>query len=285
MKRAVGAGSAALLAAVAVTGADAASLKCARPQEVTALQAASIQQELMVAALTCHDTADFNSFQTSFNRELRASDATLLRMFHRLYGFRNGEAEYHAFKTRLANDSSMRSIQNNPDYCQRASLTFSAALAPPKPTLAQFVSGVAVSDSSPVDSCQIKVGRGIKAASAAAPSVVPAPKPVQVAQTQDPDDSAPPDQTPVDQAPVDQTPVDQPDASQPADASAPPAEMAPMQDQAQDQSTAEPDAAPQAGVLPPEGAPSDPNSAQSASTQPAESKQDSDWLSGLTDWF
>ena len=80
--------------------------KCANSDEVTAIQAAAIQQQLMVAALTCNQIDHFNAFQTTYSKELRRSDASLAHMFHRLYGG-HGESEYHAFKTRLANDSSM----------------------------------------------------------------------------------------------------------------------------------------------------------------------------------
>lgn len=243
-----------MLAALAVAGsAEAGALKCAKPAEVTAIQAAAVQQELMVAALTCHDISNFNSFQTSFNHELRASDNTLLGMFHRLYGYRKGEVEYHAFKTRLANDSSMRAIHNSLEYCQEATAAFAAALAPDKPTLATFVDGVKVTDSSPVDSCEIRVASGLKGA--AIPKIVPKPNPVRVAQA----DPAP--------APAPQ------DSPAPANAPAAPA-------------------SPQAGVLPDENSPTDPNNkppappanADTANAQ-APAKKDSGWLSSVTNWF
>jgi len=264
MKRAIGAGCAALAVALA-GGADAGALKCAKPQEVTAIQAAAIQQELMVAALTCNDVSNFNSFQTSFNGELRASDGTLLRMFHRLYGFKKGEVEYHAFKTRLANDSSMRSIHDNPDYCKEASLAFSAALAPAKPTLSDFVAGVQVTENSPVDSCEIRVAAGLK--SAAAPKIVPQPNPVRVAQS----DPAPADAPP--------TPI-VPDASAPA-APAPDATQPAPPDQAAN--------APEPGVLPDPNQPVPPaqqtDTASNQQQPQQEPKKDSGWLSSVTDWF
>jgi hypothetical protein len=148
--------------------------------EVTAIQAAAIQQQLMVAALTCNEISRFNAFQTSYSQELRASDAALEKMFKRLFGAGGGEAQYHAFKTRLANNSSMRSISNNPDYCRVAGQVFDAALAGNKPTLADFVSGVPVSDPSPVDSCEIRVAVGLIGAKVA-PNVVPKPNPLRVA--------------------------------------------------------------------------------------------------------
>lgn len=138
--------------------------RCAGPSEVTAIAAASIQQQLMVAALTCNQVDSFNAFQTNFGPELRASDRTLMQMFLRLYGGGRGTAEYHAFKTRLANNSEMRSIHGNQDYCAAATLVFQAALAPAKPALSDFVSGVQVSDPSPVDSCQIQVTAGLQGA-------------------------------------------------------------------------------------------------------------------------
>ncbi len=151
--------------------------RCARSDEVTAIAATSVQQQLMVAALTCNQVARFNQFQTNFGPELRISDRTLMRMFLRLYG-RRGAAEYHAFKTRLANNSEMRSIRGNHVFCEAASGVFEAALAPAKPSLAAFVSQVPVEDPSPVDSCQMTVATGLQGAMAV-PAIYPTPKPAQ----------------------------------------------------------------------------------------------------------
>lgn len=168
------------LAVLAIGTQGQAAQRCAKTEEVTAIQAAAIQQELMVAALTCNEVTNFNTFQTSFGPELRAYDATLERMFKRLYGGGHGEAEYHAFKTRLANHSSMRSITDNPSYCQEARDVFAAALIPDKPTLAGFVSTVQVYEQSPVDSCGGQLAVGIAGAKIM-PNVVPRPNPERLA--------------------------------------------------------------------------------------------------------
>jgi len=123
---------------------------------VTAIQAASIQQQLMVAALTCGQTVNYNAFQTSYGNELRHSDATLMHMFQRFYGA-HGDAEYHAFKTRVANDSELRSIHDNPTYCAVAQTVFASALSPAKPTLASFVTEVPIMENSPFNSCEVSV--------------------------------------------------------------------------------------------------------------------------------
>src|SRR5690242_7114076 len=147
----------ACLAALFVDAGAMAAPRCAKPEEVTAIQAAMVQQELMVAALTCNEVEHFNAFQTSFGPELRSSDARLEKMFRRLYGGARGEAQYHAFKTRLANHSSMRSIRDNVSYCRDARAAFEAALLSSKPTLETFVAGVQVIEEPPVNSCRLRV--------------------------------------------------------------------------------------------------------------------------------
>lgn len=180
MGRAYKAGASALALAFAVTNTAMAAGTCAKPDEVTAIQATSIQQQLMVAALTCNQISNFNAFQIGFGPELRASDATLMKMFKRIDGGSHGEAEYHAFKTRVANDSEMRSINNNPDYCQAAQALFTQALAANKPTLTEFVSSVQIQEASPFDSCQIRVAVGSSIQGGVMPAsvvIVPKPKP------------------------------------------------------------------------------------------------------------
>lgn len=173
------------LALAALTATDAAAARhsrpsgrCAGPAEVSAIQTAAVQQELMVAALTCNQVDNFNSFQTSYGPELRGSDNTLLHMFTRLYGGSKGQAEYHAFKTRLANDSEMRSIHGNQAFCAATTQVFAAALAPAKPTLSDFVAGVPVEETSPVNSCEIQVAAGLQGVQSA-PLVLPKPRPPQ----------------------------------------------------------------------------------------------------------
>ena len=171
-------GAIALAMITAASGAMAAP-KCATSDEVTAIQAAAIQQQLMVAALTCNQIDHFNAFQTSYSKELRRADGSLEHMFKRLYGGGPGEAEYHAFKTRLANDSSIRSIRDNQNYCHAASMVFAAALAPEKPALTDFVAGIPVTDASPVDSCELRVAGGLVGVPAAV--IVPKPNPLRLA--------------------------------------------------------------------------------------------------------
>jgi hypothetical protein len=140
-----------------------ASTRCAAPAEVTAMGATFIQQELMVAALTCSQIDSFNAFQTHFGPELRASDKALMHMFVRMFG-RAGEPQYHAFKTKLANDSEMRSIQGNRDFCAAASTVFQSALGAVKPSLRDFVAAMQIADTGAVPSCQVQTAAPAQAA-------------------------------------------------------------------------------------------------------------------------
>lgn len=113
---------------------------CARPEDMTAIKAAAVQQRLMVAALSCDAAQLYNRFVTSYQRELQASDRALQNFFRRLNG-RTGTEDYHAFKTRLANASSMQSIGNITVYCDSAKQTFSEALDSAKTSLSAFIAG------------------------------------------------------------------------------------------------------------------------------------------------
>jgi hypothetical protein len=164
------------------------SASCAQPSEISAIQTVAIQQQLMVAALSCDQTDatggkefvdKFNQFQTSYGPELRRSDAALLTMFKRLYGPRKGDDEYNAFKTRAASHSESRRIHGFGDFCKAAQLVYAAALAPDKPSLSDFVSGVQVEEESPVNSCAITVAFSLNGAQAAI-NVMPKPKPADL---------------------------------------------------------------------------------------------------------
>jgi hypothetical protein len=159
----------------------------------------------MVAALTCNQIANFNAFQTNFGSELRASDRALMHMFMRLYGGGKGQSEYHGFKTRLANNSEMRSIHGNTEFCTATAQVFAAALAPNKPSLGDFVSGVEVSDPSPVESCQMQVALGLQGTMAAL-RISPRQKPAEFQEIS----LASPPQPPL---PLQPTPAPAPDAT------------------------------------------------------------------------
>jgi hypothetical protein len=171
---------AALLAFGGVADARELQTQCASAAEISAIQVEAVHEELSDASLACGDRAvdRFNQFQKRFLTELRRSDALMLSMFKRLYGVAKGNAAYDAYKTRaIAHAEQRRTIPGAAEnFCKAADIVFAAALAPDKPVLEDFVAGVPVEESSPVDSCEIKVTVALQGV-AAAPSVMPTPRP------------------------------------------------------------------------------------------------------------
>jgi hypothetical protein len=119
-----------------------ASEDCIRHEDMAALKAAAMQQQLMVAALSCRATSLYNRFVLSYRDELQASDNTLKTFFQRRAG---GEADYNSFKTQLANRSSLSSIRHTRSYCEEAYASFDAALFSDRHSLEDFVARQPVS--------------------------------------------------------------------------------------------------------------------------------------------
>jgi len=117
--------AAAILALATMTGPLAAAPRCATPVDMAAFRSAAIQQQLMVAALTCHNIDEYNRFVTAYRPQLQRSDNDLKSYFRR----QGSEAAYDTFKTKLANLSSLSDIANGPAYCATAAAAFDAALS------------------------------------------------------------------------------------------------------------------------------------------------------------
>ena len=165
---------------MATTAAEAQSRRCASRSEVQAIQVAAVYQELTAAALTCGPAAvsNYNRFVTVFRAELRKSDATLLSMFRRTHGGTAGSREYDSFKTRAIANAERRRIKPgaHEGFCNTVQVVFDAALAPDKPVLEDFVSGVPVHEKHPLDACEIQVAMNLTGVRAA-PDIAPTPRP------------------------------------------------------------------------------------------------------------
>lgn len=144
------------VATLAAGTAWAADQKCAKAEEMTAMQTAAVQQELMVAALTCNAVTLYNAFVTGYQKELFASDKALQKLYVRMRGGKSGMEGYHAYKTKLANASSMKSIRDITKFCANAQAAFSTALGPAKSTLSAFISGKQNDDNDGITACEYK---------------------------------------------------------------------------------------------------------------------------------
>lgn len=127
---------------------------CASPRDAVALKTAGLQQQLMVAALTCNDIALYNRFVVSYRTQLQRSDHELEAYFRRAG---EGDAGYHAFKTHLANQSSLDSL-HDPYYCQKANVSFSNALESGKTQLSEVVQDRDIPQFQGVEACEASAG-------------------------------------------------------------------------------------------------------------------------------
>ena len=126
----------AVLVSVSLLGTTAAqAAPCTTQVEWAALRSAAVQQELMVAGLTCQAINSYNRFVIAYRAELQASDADLKAYFIKRNGLR-GEAAYDTFKTKLANLSSLSEISNTSGFCAATRAAFDMA---GRRSLAEFV--------------------------------------------------------------------------------------------------------------------------------------------------
>jgi hypothetical protein len=126
---------------------------CVRHREMVALETAALQQKLMVAALSCHAIRLYNRFVISYRRDLQRSDNELKAFF-----IRHGSvADYHAFKTRLANNSSLASIGDTDSYCRNAYEEFDEALSTRRHSLRALVADLHVRVDAPYEDCRTEM--------------------------------------------------------------------------------------------------------------------------------
>ncbi len=169
------AGVAALALMCLTTNAWAANA-CARPQDVMALRTAAVQQKLMVAALSCDAITLYNDFILTYQGDLQESDRNL-RNFFRRNNASTGVADYNAFKTKLANTSSIRSVGDMTAYCAEAKEAFAVALNEGEVTLAVFITAQPDTMDGNFSACEVRLAGEVPAV---APAGAPRPlsKPV-----------------------------------------------------------------------------------------------------------
>jgi hypothetical protein len=143
-----------LAIALALATGHALADRCATSSEMATLRVAAFQQQLMVAALTCHRIGSYNRFVKAYRPSLVSSDHAMLQLFMRLDGA-DGDADYNAYKTRLANLAVLRNNANGGVYCRKAGADFAAAASNRRP-LADFVATRHLDVRPPYEACDGK---------------------------------------------------------------------------------------------------------------------------------
>ncbi len=90
---------------------------CVTTQEMAALDGRVLESDLLVGALSCGQSEPYNAFMQKFRPVMSERARTVQAMFQRFYG-KGSNREFDAFVTRLGNDSALRSIKMQLDFCQ-----------------------------------------------------------------------------------------------------------------------------------------------------------------------
>lgn len=148
---AIGAGLLALMANSAQS-----AYACAKATDAAALRTRMLQTELMVAALSCNQKEDYNTFVTHYRPQLKQNGTALKRYFDRSYGRRSAQ-ELNTFTTRLANEASKRSLSDIGKFCTDAKAVFAALRTMPTVQFTAFVAERPTADAHGMDVCETPV--------------------------------------------------------------------------------------------------------------------------------
>lgn len=102
------------------------AMPCAKSHEMEAVRVRALQTELMFAALSCNGSSSYyNRFIKNYRQELQTQAKTLRAYFKRAFAA-DAENQMNRFITRLANESSTRSLNRGLEhYCEAANDWFS----------------------------------------------------------------------------------------------------------------------------------------------------------------
>jgi hypothetical protein len=137
-----------LLGLIAMTAQASAAAVCDQGASA-ALKTAAVQQELMVAGLTCHADAAYNRFVLADQPQLQKSDADLMSYFKSRDG---NEAGYDSYKTKLANLAAGMEGEQGNRFCASMARVFQASDGVP---LQDFIAGQHLLIAAP-EACAVK---------------------------------------------------------------------------------------------------------------------------------
>lgn len=135
-----------VLAAAVVSGAAAGTGRpaaaCSLDTGETAVLVRALQSHLMVAGLSCGQSAQYNQFVTTFQSDLVRHGQSLTRHYGQQYGGA-GKRELNAAVTRMANEASQRSMTDRRGFCAESAAIFATLMATPGQDLVGFITAQA----------------------------------------------------------------------------------------------------------------------------------------------
>jgi hypothetical protein len=91
---------------------------CIKSYEKVFFDLKALQSSMMVAALSCNLTPEYNSFMKKYSRLLNESGSRVKKYFIKAHGNEKYKSHLNRFSTKLANSSTTVSMHQAPDaYC------------------------------------------------------------------------------------------------------------------------------------------------------------------------
>lgn len=113
---------------VACQTAAANAQNCLWPTEKAAFEIVTLKNTLMVAALSCQRTDEYNDFVLRFQPFMQSQQSVVDRYFSRIGGAA-GRAQEDGFMTQLSNDESQQGLTMGVQYCAGAAALFNEVLS------------------------------------------------------------------------------------------------------------------------------------------------------------
>jgi hypothetical protein len=127
---------------------------CAKKDEKEAFDVTGLKTRLMVAAIICGSSDQYNAFIRHNRSDLIQQDKDLQKYFIRAYGgSRAAQSNMDSYKTDLANVQQQRHSRD-PQFCQGSAALFQAALATKTPAdIGPVASNAAVDQPLVISTC------------------------------------------------------------------------------------------------------------------------------------
>ncbi|EHM01038.1 signal peptide protein, YSIRK family [Acetobacteraceae bacterium AT-5844] len=113
---------------------------CLQPAERTAMEVRALQSQLMVAAIACGQTDQYNAFVSRNQRDLAQAFRTVEAHFKRVHGNSQGQRQLDNYITQLANAQSQDGIDQGTFFCSNVTPLFKQAMAETGPARLASVS-------------------------------------------------------------------------------------------------------------------------------------------------
>jgi hypothetical protein len=136
-----------------IYGSAASAQTCVQPPEQTAFNIIAMKSALMVGALSCGQSEQYDAFMTQFQPYILAEQHIMDGYFQRSTGM-YGQTQEDDYVTQLANTQSETSLQLGKDFCGANAQIFSDVLALSTPDdLNQYVAAHTPSEPIPLVAC------------------------------------------------------------------------------------------------------------------------------------